>query len=153
MGKAEFHSLRQIALKSPSLSASDINFRMNGNDLYPNVSLRTTQRYIHHVHLKKCIPKCSLTATLWTDRNLPIVLDWTPYSPDLSPIENVWAVLQKQLAKKNSRNFVAFSRNIVELWNNFPADFGHQIMKTMNWRIRRCLELNGDVVDISDYIH
>ena len=30
------------------------------------------------------------------------VLEWTPYSPDLSPIENIWGIWAEQLNKQKN---------------------------------------------------
>ena len=35
--------------------------------------------------------------------NLPII-DWPPYSPDVSPIENVWAVLKMKIRSLSCQN-------------------------------------------------
>jgi hypothetical protein len=70
-------------------------------------------------------------------------LDWPPHSPDLSPIEHMWAAIKRKLKGKKfanakelfaavSREWDAISVNIVQnLYSSFPA------------RCKVCIELNG----------
>ena len=40
-----------------------------------------------------------LTVSL-LEENCPMVFDWPSYSPNLNPIENMWAILKKNMEKK-----------------------------------------------------
>jgi transposase len=44
----------------------------------------------------------SILVRLWKQEHGIETLQWPPYSPDLNPIENVWAFLKRQLNKSNN---------------------------------------------------
>ena len=51
--------------------------------------------------------------------NNPTLLDWPVNSPDLNPIENVWAAIKKEIRKNkiitNKRDLI---ENIIKAWHN-----------------------------------
>ena len=52
------------------------------------------------------------------------VLDFPPYSPDLNPIENLWAILARQVEKHACSDDEALGDAIIKEWNAItPAVF------------------------------
>ena len=52
---------------------------------------------------------------------------WPPNSPDLSPIESVWAEVQAKLEGYNFKNMDDFRKKIVYEWNRVPSDYCQRI--------------------------
>ena len=48
-------------------------------------------------------------------------IEWPPNSPDLSPIENVWAILKEKLSRRDIKNFDDLRENILDIWIKFPV--------------------------------
>ena len=48
------------------------------------------------------------------------MIEWPPYSPDLNPIENIWAWMKTKLANDYSISTSAdmLSRNFLEIWDS-----------------------------------
>ena len=52
---------------------------------------------------------------------------WPPNSPDLSPIECVWAEVQAKLEGYTFKNMDDFKKKIVYEWNRVPEEYCHRI--------------------------
>ena len=50
------------------------------------------------------------------------MLDWTPKSPDLNPMEKLWSTLDKKLAAKPIYSKAALIERFQEEWNNIGKD-------------------------------
>ena len=42
-------------------------------------------------------PHSAQVTTVWFRRHRVRVLDWPVYSPDLSPIENIWRIMKRRI--------------------------------------------------------
>ena len=63
------------------------------------------------------------------------LIDFPPYSPDLSPIENVWANLKNRVEKHNARNLIELEQHVRDEWSATDPTFLCSIVHSMP---RRC---------------
>lgn len=71
------------------------------------------------------------------------VLDWPSQSPDLNPIEHLWAILKKKVAVKRAKNKSELKAFIVEEWNKIDKTTCEKLVKSMNNRCRSVISSNG----------
>lgn len=68
---------------------------------------------------------------------------WPPNSPDLSPIENVWAYVQGQVNSKGCKTFAEFSEQVQHTFQNLPKDMVNNLYKSMRTRLQKCMDKEG----------
>lgn len=76
------------------------------------------------------------------------VLDWPGNSPDLNPIENVWAALKKEIAKeKIITNKTELIAKIIKAWHNTPAlsEISKNCIKSMPCRLKEVIARKGGI--------
>ena len=73
------------------------------------------------------------------------MIAWPPYSPDLNPIENVWAWMKQQLAD----NFpVSTTREMLEesfmqIWDSITPEMCHAFSGSYEKRLKAVIDANG----------
>jgi len=73
------------------------------------------------------------------------VLDWPPLSPDINPIENIWAVISRDIYKSGRQyaNIETLKEAILESWRKLPIQFLNNVIESMPKRIFELIRLNG----------
>ena len=79
------------------------------------------------------------------------VLPWPSYSPDLSPIENIWAILKQKVekkvkvmvAKKIKISQADFITLVEEEWENISDEIVLRCITSMPNRIQACIDAEG----------
>ncbi|GFV81720.1 uncharacterized protein TNCV_1703751 [Trichonephila clavipes] len=69
------------------------------------------------------------------------VLPWPTRSPDLSPIENVWDALGRQL--QPSRDTGELTAQMQRLWQDLPQGVISDLIESMPRRISACIAARG----------
>ena len=82
-------------------------------------------------------------ATEWLHRNGVNVLNFPPYSPDLNPIENLWAIMAREVNQKQCSTIEELSDVVLEVWNNTSV---HTFRKQQASEFFRTLRYNSDSV-------
>jgi transposase len=92
-----------------------------------------------------------LTIALLHDR-CPRLLEWPSSSPDLNPIENLWAIMKKKVEREVSELIrekkkitqQIFTSIITEEWQKIDADTCQSLVRSMKRRLELVIESKGD---------
>ena len=80
----------------------------------------------------------------WFKDNKIDVLDWPGNSPDLNPIENLWELLKRKLAKKSPKNLQDVRYWLIRIWcTEISNELCQNLAKSMPKRIRDVLHKKG----------
>lgn len=80
----------------------------------------------------------------WLLYNCSKVLDTPAQSPDMNPIENLWAHLKKKVAKRTPKNRNELVRYIKEEWEKIPQDYDiGKLIASMGRRLQAVIDAEG----------
>ena len=71
------------------------------------------------------------------------MITWPPYSPDLNPIENLWADLKKRVEKRNATNVEELEAAVKLEWKQTDKDLCQKLVASMPKRLVQLLEYRG----------
>lgn len=78
---------------------------------------------------------------------IKVMMDFPPKSPDLNPIENIWANFQKRMNKKLFNVCISTKSDLLELirntWKEIPASFINNCMMSMPARLKEVIRMKG----------
>jgi hypothetical protein len=72
-----------------------------------------------------------------------VLRDWPSNSPDLSPIENVWGYVDREVAKLGCKTFEEFKAAIDITFQNIPETMRRNLFESVPKRLKDCIELDG----------
>lgn len=75
-----------------------------------------------------------------------LVDPWPPNSPDLNPIENIWAWVNQKMRKKGCSSFKEFQAELLLTLKTIPQHVITNLYKSMPRRISQVLEKEGDKI-------
>lgn len=70
-------------------------------------------------------------------------LEWPPYSPDLNPIENLWAHVKRRVEARNTKTLDELRRALEAEWHATEASFCRKLVHSMADRCRLVRENSG----------
>lgn len=91
-------------------------------------------------------PHKSRMTTAWlTDNGIRTIL-WPAASPDLNPIENVWAIVKNDVEKHSPLTLDDWKQNIVQSWNNITPDTRRRLIFSVKRRFQMVLDNEGEII-------
>ena len=77
------------------------------------------------------------------DLKIITVMPWPARSPDLNPIENIWAWIDKRLVKESIASVAQLQQALEKLWKEFPRELCIQLVESMPRHVRACVKVRG----------
>lgn len=76
------------------------------------------------------------------DENID-VLDWPPQSPDLNPIENLWAIVKRDLKGKTPKNTDELFQLVKQSWENISVGTCQNLINSLPRRLTNVVKNKG----------
>jgi len=103
--------------------------------IFPNEGILQQDRApCHHSHL---------TLDFMSDYNIELLRFWPPNSPDLNPIENIWANVKRELKGMTFKNIELLKSKVLTVFNNIPAYVVRTICQSMDRRLNGVISYGG----------
>ena len=83
------------------------------------------------------------TSLAWFKSKKIKCLEWPPSSPDLNPIENIWALIDKELAKINIWSVDQLKQEIKRIWFSLDKILCKTLVTSLPRRIKSVLKAKG----------
>jgi hypothetical protein len=74
-----------------------------------------------------------------------LIQGWPPNSPDLSPIENMWSLLQSRVTARGCKTFAEFRAAVHDEWAKVTPALARQYMSSIPARLAKCIEVSGEM--------
>ena len=76
--------------------------------------------------------------------SISVLANWPPNSPDLNPIENVWAIVQRKVNARGCSTFEEFKQAVIEELASLPQQQISNLYASMPRRINATISSHGD---------
>ena len=68
---------------------------------------------------------------------------WLSGSPDLNPIENLWAIVTQRITELNPETIEDLEQIILEVWDSVETDLIHRLIDSMRNRLQVVKDSDG----------
>ena len=98
-------------------------------------------------HSPKEISSMVGVSIAWMEEKMPNKkIDWPSQSPDINPIENLFAWVKQTLIKRGPKNITELKEELTDVWENINADFLKNFWDSMPRRCQLVIDNNGHAI-------
>lgn len=89
----------------------------------------------------------SKIAKAFLNENFSEIIDWPSNSPDLNPIENLWAITKRNVEMRLPKNILELEQFMIEEWDKIPNKVLNNFIDSMKERCELIIENNGERIN------
>ena len=83
------------------------------------------------------------TKAFFAQKNIVVLQNWPPHSPDLNVIENIWAYMKHAISRTNPQTLATLIACIKDCWHNLPVRVVHNLIDSIPGRLNKVIANNG----------
>lgn len=87
------------------------------------------------------------TTKFLNTKKISFIEDWPARSPDLNPIETLWALLGRRVGNRLPTNEAELERFFVEEWDAVPQSEIDALVLSFHARCKECVKMNGATIN------
>lgn len=87
------------------------------------------------------------TQQWFRDQNITVI-SWPPGSPDLNPIEIMWAIMKQRLESENVKNLTELKEKVLSIWEEFDMDLVKSLIGRLPEFIQKCILAEGATINL-----
>jgi len=73
-------------------------------------------------------------------------LDWPAQSPDLNPIENLWAIIKRNITTQPiAKSLQELEKQVLNEWWSIPQETINELIDSMPSRVQAVIDAHGGV--------
>ena len=82
------------------------------------------------------------TLEFYYENNIKII-DWPPYSPDLNPIDNIWAIMKRKITGKTFTTINSLKNELYTIWRELDDEMIMKTWMSIYNKMNDCIEGKG----------
>ena len=79
----------------------------------------------------------------WLSMKGIYVMPWAAQSPDLNPIEHIWALMKRRIGRKVFNNVEDLKKELLKIWSEITPKECKDLIMSMPRRVAAVLDANG----------
>ena len=83
----------------------------------------------------------------WLTERVNLLTSWPPHSPDLSPVEMMWALAKSRIDTTDVTTKEELFRRVCSVWDDIPQSFVDNMASSFEARLRAVIRLQGDTLN------
>ncbi|CAB4487994.1 unnamed protein product [Rhizophagus irregularis] len=102
-----------------------------------------------HAQEDNAAPHRSRVATAARKNAEIVTLDWPAQSPDINPIENIWAEMKMMIRRRSPplSSISVLMEYVTDAWNDIPPEYYRKLIKSMPRRVDAVISANGNRIN------
>lgn len=92
-------------------------------------------------------PHVAKRTLAWFDGKVNLLHNWPPHSPDLSPVEMMWAIAKARLDISGVKTREDLFKRVQDVWNSIPQSVCDNMASSFEARLRAVCSLRGNTLN------